>query len=567
MTQEITGNTKGLASSQNKLIQKLFRRRINNSEIVTFDLAQEMLETAENVGRQVGVLLTREGKVSEVIVGTKEILYLPDLGRYRLAQGRLRRLRLITTDLSTSKELVKIKSDIYTDLEKLRLDAVVSVKKCSNRIEMAYAHIMPPREKESFGSAGSHTEVVSDLSRLDFDFAEFIEELESELATYTEKTHKTGKPNAVLVGVYDKGASDSESSMLELRELAKTAGVNILDSLMQKRTPDPKTLLGKGKLEEVILHCLKVGADIIIFDCELKPGQWRAITNSTELKVLDRSMLILDIFAQRANSSEGRLQVELAQLKYNLPRLVELDAGLSRLSGGIGGRGPGETKLELGRRQIRDKISLLEDKIDKISQQRDLRRKQRIDNKIPVVAILGYTNVGKSTLFNKLTASNVFVENKLFATLDPAHRRLRLPSKDNLTKNETVILTDTVGFIRHLPEELMTAFKATLDEIKEASVLIHVLDASDPEIAERKKAVDEILLEMQLSNVDQLIILNKSDKISQEKIDNLTTDFDAIAVSAITGIGLKELVIAIAKELDKIGKKLEKARKDSHAQF
>ncbi len=432
---------------------------------------------------------------------------------------------------------------------------------------MAYAHIMPPREKESFGSAGSHTEVVSDLSRLDFDFAEFIEELESELATYTEKTHKTGKPNAVLVGVYDKGASDSESSMLELRELAKTAGVNILDSLMQKRTPDPKTLLGKGKLEEVILHCLKVGADIIIFDCELKPGQWRAITNSTELKVLDRSMLILDIFAQRANSSEGRLQVELAQLKYNLPRLVELDAGLSRLSGGIGGRGPGETKLELGRRQIRDKISLLEDKIDKISQQRDLRRKQRIDNKIPVVAILGYTNVGKSTLFNKLTASNVFVENKLFATLDPAHRRLRLPSKDNLTKNETVILTDTVGFIRHLPEELMTAFKATLDEIKEASVLIHVLDASDPEIAERKKAVDEILLEMQLSNVDQLIILNKSDKISQEKIDNLTTDFDAIAVSAITGIGLKELVIAIAKELDKIGKKLEKARKDSHAQF
>jgi GTP-binding protein HflX len=276
-------------------------------------------------------------------------------------------------------------------------------------------------------------------------------------------------------------------------------------------------------------------------------------------------MLILDIFAQRANSSEGRLQVELAQLKYNLPRLVETDSGLSRLSGGIGGRGPGETKLELGRRRIRDKIVLLEGKIEKIGAQRDLRRKQRSDNMLPVVAILGYTNVGKSTLFNKLTSSAVLAENKLFATLDPAHRRLRLPSLD-VTKNEAVILTDTVGFIRELPAELMTAFKATLDELNEAVLFLHILDASDLIVEERKKAVEKILSEMNLTDTPTVIVLNKCDKADPEKVEALVNEYSAVPVSAIEGKGLADLLDRVVYELSAREKRLKQKLKEVHGQ-
>lgn len=553
MSQDISGNIKGLAASELKSLHKLYGRRTDKSEILTLDLAREILEIATNLNRQIGLLIGRDGKVAEVIVGTKEILYLPDLGRYRVGQGRLRRLRLIYTDLGSSDEL-KIKSDIYTDLAKLRLDVVAAIRSERNRVSMAYAYILPPSTNVNRSSSGIETEYVSDLGAYDLEFDEFIEDIERQLTYYTEKTHVVGKVNAILVGVYGQGTRDIESSMAELKELSRTANVHVLDTIIQKRNPDPKTLLGKGKLEEVMLHCLKLGAEMIIFDCELRPGQWRAVTNSTELKVIDRSMLILDIFSQRASSSEGRLQVELAQLKYNLPRLVELDSGLSRLSGGIGGRGPGETKLELGRREIRNRISMLEGKIEKISSQRDLRRKQRSDNKLPVVAILGYTNVGKSTLFNRLTSSKVVVENKLFATLDPTHRRLRLPSLD-VTRNEAVILTDTVGFIRDLPEELMTAFKATLDELNEAVLFLHVLDASDPLIAERKKNVEKILSEMKLIDVPSLIVLNKCDRINSEIKESLMAEFDGVCVSATTGVGCDTLLKKIVSTLGEIGKR------------
>jgi len=473
---------------------------------------------------------------------------------------------LIYTDFGKDKEL-KIKSDIYTDLEKLRLDMVAAIRVDKNRTAITYAYLMPPSPKEKFGGSASATEEFKDLDQVDIDFSEFITELEGELSYVTEKTKQVGKTSAILVGVYDKSSHDPESSMLELKELARTANLNILDTIIQYRTPDPKTLLGTGKLEQVVLHCLKLGAELIVFDCELRPGQWRAIINETELKVIDRSMLILDIFAQRANSSEGRLQVELAQLKYNLPRLVESDAGLSRLSGGIGGRGPGETKLELGRRRIRDRISMLEKKITKIGEQRDLRRKQRTAKELPVVAILGYTNVGKSTLFNFLTNSDVVAENKLFATLDPAHRRLRIPSKKDLSQNELVILTDTVGFIRNLPKELRAAFKATLDELKEAQVLIHVLDASDRLIADRKNSVDEILTELELTSVPQIIVLNKIDRVPPLELDGIVTEFQGVPISAANGVGVEVLVGEISNyllNLKKITKDLQQASYDTY---
>jgi len=287
---------------------------------------------------------------------------------------------------------------------------------------------------------------------------------------------------------------------------------------------------------------------MLVFDTELKPSQWRAITNSTELKVLDRSMIILDIFAQRAQSSEGRLQVELAQLKYNLPRLVEKDAGLSRLRGGIGGRGPGETKLEVGRRTIRDRISELDKKIEKLRSARDLRRNRRKANEVQLVALIGYTNVGKSTLFNALTGSSVIVENKLFATLDPSQRQLYIPGRSpQAPKSEQfVVLSDTVGFIRSLPKELEAAFRATLEELYEAALFLHVIDGTDPEALQKYNAVRNILTEMELANTPEAVVVNKIDGPKSELAEGLVAELNGLAVSAKKKIGFDRIIRKIS---------------------
>jgi GTP-binding protein HflX len=320
--------------------------------------------------------------------------------------------------------------------------------------------------------------------------------------------------------------------------------------VIQKRRADPKTYIGSGKLQDLVIRCIRLGADMLIFDTELKPSQWRAITNSTELKVIDRSMLILDIFAQRAQSSDGRLQVELAQLKYNLPRLVEKDAGLSRLSGGIGGRGPGETKLEIGRRRIRDRIAELERRLSKVRESRDFRRSRRRENQLQLVSIVGYTNVGKSTLFNLLTGSNVTAENKLFATLDPSQRRLFLPPTINDGRSgRTVILSDTVGFIRSLPAELETAFRATLEELYDASLMVHVVDASDPDALGKYRAVRKILEVMELREAPELVVFNKIDKVDEERIRLLCQELPGMAVSAAKKIGLGALLAEVDRRV------------------
>jgi len=549
MSHKVTGNLRGLAPSELRRVDKLANRRVSRNEIVSLELAREIYNTAQTLRRRIGVLISRQGNVEEVFVGTKDILYLPDLPRYRLHTGRLRRLRLVFSDLSRHPE-PHIPTDIYADLEKLRLDMVVSVKVNGNRSMASYAHIVPSLD---FEKPTVRTEKIPEISCYDFDFSEFIKALEEELSAVTPDSQSRGETTAVLVGVYEKSDRHSEASMEELGELAKTAGLKVVGRVMQKRDIDPRTLLGKGKMEEVVLKCLRAGAQMIVFDRELKPSQWRAITNSTDLKVIDRSMLILDIFAQRANSSDGRLQVELAQLRYNLPRLVEKDAGLSRLTGGIGGRGPGETKLEIGRRRIRDRINELEKRIDKLSAERQLRRARR--QELPLVAILGYTNVGKSTLFNALTGSQVFVENKLFATLDPAHRRFVLSAPGHMAAGTgvpvgealkagglcTVILTDTVGFIRNLPDELKNAFRATLEELNSASFFLHVLDASDPELREHKESVEKILLEMGLADIPRVVVLNKIDLVAPEEIRLLSREFQAIPVSAKEKQGLELL--------------------------
>jgi GTP-binding protein HflX len=545
----VSGNTKGLAQSEIRAVAKLFQRSVSPDEIVSLELAREMCLLGEQLRRRVGVLINRQGRIQEVILGTKEILFLPDLGRYRLGRSRLRNLRLVFTDLSNNASEASIPYDIYTDLERLRFDSVIGLRSARNRVSMAYAYLIPA---DGLESATTHTEVVSDLGAFELDYREFLDSVEQSLSSEVARLDTDDAIGAVIVGVYDKPDDDPQVSQMELRELARTAGVTIVDAITQKRRADPKTYVGSGKLEELVIRCIRVGADMLIFDTELKPSQWRAITNSTELKVIDRSMLILDIFAQRAQSSEGRLQVELAQLKYNLPRLVDQDSGLSRLSGGIGGRGPGETKLEIGRRRIRDKIAELEHKIEKVRGARDFRRSRRRENQLQLVSVVGYTNVGKSTLFNVLTGSAVTAENKLFATLDPSQRRLFLPTEVNDetgSMGRTVILSDTVGFIRKLPKELETAFRATLEELYEAALLVHVVDASDKDALGKYAAVRRILEQMELSNTPELVVLNKIDAADPQWVESLRLELQGVPVSAAKRIGMGELLSVIEKRV------------------
>jgi GTP-binding protein HflX len=314
--------------------------------------------------------------------------------------------------------------------------------------------------------------------------------------------------------------------------------VDVLDAVLQvRKQADPRYLVGRGKLEELNLRSMQLTADVIIFDKDLTASQGRHIAAETSLKVLDRTQLILDIFAQRAQSADGRLQVELAQLKYLLPRLAQSDDSLSRLAGGIGGRGPGETKLEIDRRRVRDRIAALERRIDLISQERSVRRAQRNRKELPIVSIVGYTNAGKSTLLNTLTRSQVLVENKLFATLDPTSRRLRFP------RDREVIITDTVGFIRDLPEDLVNAFRATLEELDDADLLLHVVDASDPGRDEQTEAVEKILESLGLSGKPRLMVWNKADRLDALTSAALVKARGGVLVSALKGDGLEALLV------------------------
>ncbi|HYO57980.1 GTPase HflX, partial [Archangium sp.] len=326
-------------------------------------------------------------------------------------------------------------------------------------------------------------------------------------------------------------------SLRELAELADTAGVEVADTILQLRERvDPRHVLGKGTLDDVLLRAAELDVETLVFDRNLTPSQASAIAKHTDLKVLDRTQLILDIFAQRAQSAEGKLQVELAQLKYRLPRLVQSDTSLSRLAGGIGGRGPGETKLEIDRRRARDRINHLEKRIDALSREREVRRAQRNRRDLPVISIVGYTNAGKSTLLNAITGSEVLAENKLFATLDPTSRRLRFPQE------REVIITDTVGFIRDLPKDLVAAFRATLEELYDADLLLHVVDASDPSRDEQVEAVENILDSLDLMQKPRLMVWNKADLLTQEEVGSLLRTLGGVAISAASREGLAALL-------------------------
>jgi GTP-binding protein HflX len=528
----------------------MFQRRIPPNEIVTTEFARQLSEISHEIGRQVGVLVDRKGHIESVIVGDATKIVLPAQDRSRLGESRFNGLRCLHTHIRGEKGLTR---DDLTDLALLRLDlmAAIDVDSQTGLPGMVRAaHLLPARADKLNGDENGETETFSFLDpklpgQLEVNFLELINSLEAEMARNRgARRARDNRDRALLVSVTTGTLAEARDSLDELHELSVSGGLVVLDEIIQRRPSlDPKTLVGRGKLDEIIIRSLQLGADMIVFDRELTPSQVRAINAATDLKILDRSQLILDIFAQRAQTSEGRIQVELAQLKYLLPRLTGTGTAMSRLMGGIGGRGPGETKLEVDRRRVRDRIALLEDKLKHIRESRSQRRAQRVRAEIPVVTIAGYTNAGKSTLLNVLTNSNVTAERRMFATLDPTSRRLRLPHE------QQIIINDTVGFIRDLPKDLLAAFKATLEEMEQSDLLVHLVDASSRQIENQIASVNRILGELQLDAVPRLLVFNKMDLIEPEELENRCRLYNAIPISAIDHKSLGRLVDEISQRL------------------
>jgi GTP-binding protein HflX len=513
---------------------------------VTPEFARQLSELSHETRRQIGVLIDRKGHVEYVMVGDNRGIELPDFKRIRVASGRFRGLRCVHTHLRGEQ----LTQDDLTDLALLRLDlmAAINVDATTGLPGLVHAaHLLPLHAGEL--NNASEPELYGFLeprmtSQLDDDFLELINSLEEEM-TRNRRTVRVsaGRDQTILVGVATGPLSDAEESMAELAELAESAGVVVQDKIIQRRSAiDPRTVLGKGKLDELIIRALQLGADMLVFDSELSPAQVRSLSETTDLKIIDRSQLILDIFAQRAQSREGKIQVELAQLKYLLPRLIAgQDSAFSRLAGGIGGRGPGETKLETDRRRVRDRINRLEKAIEEQRQRRQERRKARTRQGLPTVSIVGYTNAGKSTLLNALTKSEVHAEQRMFATLDPTSRRLRLP------RDREVIINDTVGFIRDLPPDLLSAFRATLEEISGSDLLIHAVDVSNPRWSQQIHSVKRILEELKLSEIPVVLALNKADLLEPLELEaavrqSQTEASEVVAISAIRSSSLTPLL-------------------------
>ena len=483
--------------------------------------------------RQIGIIISREGKVTHVLLGDFHRVYIPSLEDYRLGRSALRGLRFIHTHLRDEP----LSNEDLTDLSLLRFDMIAAITVRDGLPYRIYtAHLMPSWKRPNVYN--------SDFYGFHLDFREFIGSLEAEMGRSVVLERGPDREAAILVGADIRSRFDIEESLSELKELALSAGVEVLDMVIQRlKEINPKYLLGEGKLEEIIILAMQKGATMLIFDQELSPSQGRAISDKTELKVIDRTQLILDIFARRAHSKDGKVQVELAQLKYMLPRLTGKGTAMSRLMGGIGGRGPGETKLEMDRRRIRERISTLEKELKGLTAARRQRKQKRLQQCIPIVSIIGYTNAGKSTLLNTLTRSSVFVEDRLFATLDTSSRRLRFPSEKD------AIITDTVGFIRDLPADLMAAFKATLEELEDAHLLIHLVDISNPRYEQHIDSVNRILRELGLQDKPQMLVFNKSDKVSVEEALNVATRHKALSISAKDASTLYPLIKEIHGKL------------------
>lgn len=484
------------------------------------------------------LLIDRAGKPYMVLVGDTGSIYIPELPRARLGSRRLRGLRLLHTHISGEK----LTQEDLMDMVFLRLDNVCALMCEQGEPVAAQVGYLLPAEVE-----GRSYEVLDPVrwDRLDVDLAAIVDALEDELARSAGTAEVSDENRALLVSVDTAPRQVQELSLEELADLAETAGLDAAGTMIQRvRKLNPKFIMGKGKLAELEVKALQADAGVIVFDQDLSPAQIRNLAEVTERKIIDRTQLILDIFAQHATSRSGKLQVEMAQLKYALPRLVGKNRAMSRLVGGIGGRGPGETKLEIDRRRARDRLTRLKKELDQVRKRRGQTRERRAKAGLPIVSLVGYTNAGKSTLLNTLTGSEVLAENKLFATLDPTSRRIRFP------REREVVLTDTVGFIRRLPADLQEAFRATLEELDSADVMVLVADASHPEVEEQVAAVRSIINEMDLADTPTILVLNKWDRLDEEERVAMGNVFpDALTVSALDRPSLEPLVEEILDNL------------------
>jgi GTP-binding protein HflX len=519
---KLYGNSKGLKKNQIRRIENLYRRRTPPQFVLTPELGRDISRLSLEINRQLGLLIDRKGRVVAVIVGDHHGIVIPQMREYRTAPDRLKGVRCIHTHLDEQA----LTRDDLNDLVLMRLDlmAALSVGRDGLPRKVHISHILPGK------ADGPPYRIPAPLEpgNTDIGCDELIRSLESELAhSGDEATHTSAYEHALLVSVTAGSKRKAIDGLDELEELVLSSGIQVVDKILQQRkTIDGKFLLGTGKLKELTILALQKGATLIIFDQELNPSQIRSITDRIALKVIDRTQLILDIFAQRARTREGKLQVELAQLKYLLPRLVTKNTAMSRLTGGIGGRGPGETKLEINRRHVRTRIAHLENLLSQVRRQRNQQKSKRTKRDLPVISIVGYTNAGKSTLLNTLTSSRVLAEKRLFATLDPSSRRLRFP------RDTQVIVTDTVGFIKDLPEDLKVAFRATLEELESADILLHVIDISNPRCLDQVRAVDTILTDLDLHRIPAIRVLNKQDTVSKETLQKMIRAIGGIPISA-----------------------------------
>ena len=520
-------------------MEHLYRRRIPPEKVVTLDVARECADLTFETRRQIGLLVNRQGQIESVIIGNGHELVIPNLSRTRSGLRLLRGVRLVHTHLKNQP----LTQDDLTDLARLRLDLIIAlgVGKSGGLQDVYVAHNVPNSRNDQ---AYVQLEPCA-FESLQLNCQEFIQSLEQDILKGCQISREgIREGRALLVSVGIGHMAFQQERIDELQELVRAQDVEVLGCVTQRPAAiHPKNVVGSGKMKELAIQALQSGADTLIFDQDLTPAQVRGISEITDLRVLDRSQVILDIFAKRAHSHIGNIQVELAQLRYRLPRLAQSSTAFSRLAGGIGTRGPGETKLESDRRRIRERIQHLERDLASIGQGRQEQRKRRMKRGLPVVSIIGYTNAGKSTLFNAWSDSHVSVKDRVFETLDTVSRRWHLPSLGE------VILTDTVGFIRDLPKDLVAAFQTTLQELQEADVLVHVIDAHAPDPEQHIRAVEHVLTELGFENIPRLRFFNKGDLLESEDMLRLCQRYGGIGGSALDVTSLQLIQQEIARLL------------------
>lgn len=538
---DVQGNVSGIRQSVLTMLTEIYDIVIPTGQAITTELAETLSRLTTQLNREIAIYINRRGQIVSVAIGDNSTVTLPENAGRRSTQ-KLSGIRCIHTHPHGDSELSNL--DV-TSLKKMRFDLMAALGVDDGKpVAISFGFI-----SGLVTDSNIQVQTVGPLDMADFialDLNYLINQISRNLADDSKTTSNLIEAErAILTGLEQDKGWEIADSLHELGQLAETAGAEVVGVLSQKRSkPDPTYFIGRGKIAEIGHLCQEVNADLVIFDDELSPAQQRNIEQTLGRKVLDRTALILDIFAQRARTHEGKLQVELAQLRYNLPRLGGQGLVLSRLGGGIGTRGPGETKLEVDRRRIRARISDIEQAIDQLGKQRNLHRQKRQEARIPNVALVGYTNSGKSTLLNTLTAAGVLAEDKLFATLDPTTRKINLPG------NQETLITDTVGFIQKLPHQLIAAFRATLEEVVQADLLLHVIDASHPRHQEQSDAVFQVLRELKAAEKPLITVFNKVDKIDNpHELERLLRHPDSVAISARNNTGILDLLNLICNSL------------------